>query len=101
MRIEGLVYPSFDDPELLKVSENPEPVVENGALFIHVKGKNGKRYRVFVSSLSGTRDGSKQLFERCIYAAGRFFEDSDLSKKEALTVFHHGVFQDWDYGKKK
>lgn len=101
MRIEGLIFPNFEDPELLALSENPDPTYENGMLFVSVKSKNGKRYRVTVSGLVKRQEGSKRLFERSMYAAGQFFQDSGLSKKEALTTFHNAVFSDWEYGKKK
>ena len=100
MYIKGQVYPMFTDPEILELSENPEPTVESGILRIHITG-GGKRYRVSVGDLCSKKEAAKRTFERCIYAAGRYFEDAEVSKKEALTLFHRAAFGDWEYGKKK
>ena len=100
MYIKGQVYPMFTDPEIMGLSENPEPTVESGVLRIHVTGR-GNRYRVNVGDLCAKKEAAKRTFERCIYAAGNYFELAGVSKKEALTMFHNVVFGDWAYGKKK
>lgn len=101
MYISGKVYPLFNYPAILPVSESPEPVVQNSIIHIHVSDSSGKRYSVPAADLVSKKEAAKKLVEQGIYAAGRFYDDSGMTKKDVLTLVHHAVFGEWDYGKKK